>query len=447
MTELSRWVRLKTSKIGTVSLKVRYGKNIGNRYSRIASDRYTIRQPMSTGEVITEMAQEVVFGLHTGEFKKWISEKEANSIKGFLGLKPDEGLTSNTFFYEQGITKLWIEKVPGKSRPRHYIHMIVNFARASGVGNHIIMPYKICCVRKVFSSVNRVLKELRLSDGNRKIQNWTVARVDSVFDIFEERTSLLMQLLNQYLDLSDQKKKCERIEIKGKTLEQLIYESLRFGNASYTYNIYVKLTEVFDKAKKAGRAVTPEELKEVRGILRVERQNHESACKRLLPNMKVGDLADSKVHDGILKTMIDEIAVFFGRDDYGIEEMKGLYNRIVAVCPRPPDKRQYGSFPRPCRTGDGRFKATITLYYANSGRRQISVAGGTMGAYEKNVLRKLREAYMHNRAYLKSDDSVKRGLAIKSADSIIRFNKTVKTATVKQETEKFIRDFQIKEDL
>lgn len=222
---------------------------------------------------------------------------------------------------------------------------------------------------------------------------------------------------------------------------------MRFGNASYTYNIYVKLTEVFDKAKKAGRAVTPEELKEVRGILRVERQNHESACKRLLPNMKAGDLADSKVHDGILKTMIDEIAVFFGRDDYGIEEMKGLYNRIVVGIPRPPDKRQYGSFPKPCRIGDGRYKATLTLYSAESGRKQVQVAGRTLEDYEGKALYRLKSTYMINRRYLKSDDTDRRDMALKSADSIIRFNKTVKTATVKQETEKFIRDFQIKEDL
>lgn len=296
-------------------------------------------------------------------------------------------------------------------------------------------------------------------------------RIDPAFDIYEPHTTLLMQFLNQSVNLDNQKKKCERIPIQGKTAEQLIYESMRFGNKSYTYNVYNKLLEVFDKAKKIDRIVTPEELKEVRGILRIERQSHISGIKKLCPTQKAGDLLKADVRNNILQTMIEEIAIFFGKEDYyssskiskalpgvkadinkissseikkddvekyGIDFMQGIYSRIIAEFPRPPDKRRYGSFPSPCRTGDGRFKATIILYNANSGRKQISVAERTFEQYEEKVFQKLKETYLLNRQYLKSDDPDKQDMILKSAEYIKRFCKVAKTETAKQDAETFI---------
>ena len=61
---------------------------------------------------------------------------------------------------------------------------------------------------------------------------------------------------------------------------------MRFGNSSYVYNTYVKLTEVLQKAKKNGRTVTKEETEEIQNILRIERQNHADAVKKMLPHRK-----------------------------------------------------------------------------------------------------------------------------------------------------------------
>jgi len=83
-------------------------------------------RPMSTGGE-AKMGR-VVFGIHTGAMKKWVSEKEANSIKAFFGVKPNEPLTDEMSLYSQGITKLWIEEVRGKTKPRFYLHITVNFA-------------------------------------------------------------------------------------------------------------------------------------------------------------------------------------------------------------------------------------------------------------------------------------------------------------------------------
>lgn len=105
------------------------------------------------------MTHEAVFGLHTAEFKKWISRREADSIKAYFNLNPDEALTGSTYFYQDGVTKLWIEEVKGK-KPRYYLHVIVNFARALKAGNYKAMPYTTGNVRKVFTALNAIIGEL-----------------------------------------------------------------------------------------------------------------------------------------------------------------------------------------------------------------------------------------------------------------------------------------------
>lgn len=257
------------------------------------------------------MEQESVFGLHTAQFKKWVSKTEANSVKAYFNLNPDEELAGNTYFYQDGITRLWVEEVKGK-KPRYYLHIIINFSRVLGTSNYKAMPYTRCNIKKVFTAINKVLKALPLSDSNAVFQDWTTVRFDSVFDIYEKHTELLMVLLNRSVNLSDRKKRCKRIPIYGKTTQESECQSLRFGNNSFTYNIYRKLVEIQDK----GKSITEEEKEEVQHLLRIERQNHQDAVKKLLPNMKASDLATSKVHDEILKTMIDEMELFFGRGDY-----------------------------------------------------------------------------------------------------------------------------------
>lgn len=448
--------------------------------------------------------EQVVFGIHTATAKHLITQKESNAVKKFFGVDIDKPLEDETHFYEKGITKIWIQEISNKRGIRYYLYMQINFTRILGIGIHKIMPYSITNMKKAIKAVNRILKLLPLLDKNNKFQDWTVERPDIAFDIYEQHTPLLMQLLNDSLDLSSTRKKCERLPIPDKTPEQLKSESMRFGNDSYVYNAYVKLTEVFEKAEKNGRTVTQEEIEEVRYILRIERQNHANAVKKLLPHKTVGDLADDKVRADILKVMIDEVALFFGKgdfyswkgikkkylpeheadilkildvmkqitltsleaaqDDYkkvadtfdrlglapvgirkhcGVGFIQGIYNRITAVYPRPPDRRQYNSFPIPHQTGDGRFKATITLYDANSGRKQVQIAGKTVEDYENKVFSRLANTYIANRAYLESDDSAQKDLALKSADSIVRFCKVVKTTAVKQGTEKFIKNLKL----
>ena len=441
--------------------------------------------------------ERVVFGLHTGAAKKWVTEKEANSIKSFFGLKPSEPLEDEMSLYSQGITKLWIEEVRGKVKPRFYVHVKVNFARILGISNLTIMPLTASNMRKAIAAVTAILKKL-LSNGNEQFSDWTVERLDSAFDVYEEHTALLMQLLNFSLDLSSSRKKCRLIPIPGKQPEDTIFQSMRFGNDSYIYNIYVKLTQLLNE----GKALTDAELAEVQQLLRVERQNHENALKKLLPNGKVGDLATAKVRESILKTMIDDIQLFFGTGDfyswkgikeqfsdrttevtpiisamkritansldneraaytkdvaeifsklgiapagiqkqlarqYSVDYMDGLYTRIISQYPRPADKRQYNSFPIPHKGADGRYRATVTLYWANREKQKLSVAGRTIEEYEMKVSRHLRDVYLINRRFKSGNTDA----LDKSFASILRFRKMAKTKEVKTELDEILETF------
>lgn len=447
--------------------------------------------------------EQAVYGIHTGAFKHQITQKEANAIKKFFGVDIDKPLENETHFYDKGITKLWIQQTPTKRGMKYYLFIQINLSRVLGTGNHRIMPYSIQNIKKVIKAVNKILKILLVQDKNSKFQDWTVERFDTAFDIYEQHTPLLMQLLNDSLDLSNTRKKCERLPIPDKTPEQLKYESMRFGNSSYVYNTYVKLTEVLQKAKKNGRTVTKEETEEIQNILRIERQNHADAVKKMLPHRKIADLTDDKVRTDILRIMIDETELFFGKRDfyswkgivqkycpehkadiskvldvmvritnnsleaaqddyikvadtfnnlglspvgikkddaeqYGVHFVEGIYSRITAAYPRPLDKRQYNSFPIPHRTGDGRMSANISLYSITDGKRTITVAGRTLEDFEDKVLRKLKEVYLINRLYLKSNDPVERSMISKSSDYIKRFYEAAKTETAKQDAEKFI---------
>lgn len=453
--------------------------------------------------------EQVVYGIHTATAKHLITQKESNAVKKFFGVDIDKPLEDETHFYEKGISKIWIQQTPTKRGMKYYLFMQVNFARVLGIGTHKIMPYSVANMKKAVKAVNKILKILPLLDKNNKFQEWTEERVDPAFDIYEQNTPLLMQLLNGSLDLSNTRKKCKRLFIPNKTSEQLKSESMRFGNDSYVYNAYVKLTEVLQKAENNGRTVTQEEIEEVRHILRIERQNHKNAVKELLPHRKVSDLATVKVREDILRVMIDEMQTFFGKGDfyswkgiiekyypkheedilkildvmkritnnsfeavqeaytkeisgifdklglspvgikekvaeqYGIDFMQGIYSRITAEFPRPPDRRQYNPFPIPHQIGDGRYKAIVTLYSVDSGKKQIQVAGKTLADYENKVFSKLASTYIANQAYLESDDSDKKDLALKSADSLIRFYKVTRTYAVKQGTARFIKNLKL----
>ena len=483
-----------------------------NRYRILIVNRYRICEPLVHSEKFQwvqkcssigtgdNAMQDVMFGLHTGEMHRWISSREAVAIRDYFGLGPDANLEGEMAFYANGITKLWIDEVPGKSKPRNYLHLRVNFSRAIGGSNYLVMPYTVANARKAIKGISLILKKIGLINGNEDFGDWTVSRLDSALDFQDANADLTMRLLKLSVDLHDTRKKCNLILPQEMSIK---FDSLRFGNQSYQFNIYRKIVELTNKGKTID-AITAADIE---NLLRVERQNHESALKRLLPSMKVKDLTEPTVREKILKVMTDDLHGFFGEGDfysysnlietfkdfkddlqtvlatmkhysthslmesgviyspeiesifrklkispvgirrqdsesYKIGTIQGLYNRVIAQYPPPPEKRCYHSFPIPHATADGRVKATITFYQARAGARQLSIAGRTIEDYERKVFHRLSDIYLRNRTCLRSKDANERKMVLKSLDSIIRFREVVCTAKIKDEIDNFVTAFE-----
>ncbi len=126
--------------------------------------------------------------------------------------------------------------------------------------------------------------------------------------------------------------------------------------------------------------------------------------------------------------------------EHGVVSVMGLYNRLIEAYPRPADKRQYNSFPTPHKGADGRYRAVITLY-ATYGKKRLSIADGTLEGYETKVFQKLKEVYLFNRI----DNANHPAEYARSADSILRFSKTIKTKKLKLEVDTFLKSFALKD--
>ena len=92
--------------------------------------------------------EQTVFEIHTGIFKHQITKKECRAVKASFGLQPHETLSEEMFFFDRGITKIWIKEVHGRYS-KNYIYVKINFLRALGTSSHKIMPYTISNARKV----------------------------------------------------------------------------------------------------------------------------------------------------------------------------------------------------------------------------------------------------------------------------------------------------------
>lgn len=447
----------------------------------------------------------VIYGLHTGQAKKQITHREAKDIEMLFGtLFPDEAHACSQFFQE-GISKFWIEKIPSKVGMKYWIHVRVNMVRAVGIGEYCLMPYTIPNVKKMIRTVSKVLKKLKLQDVNADFGEWKWERCDSAFDVEVTYPELYMSLLDKSLDVNGYKRKCVRKPFAPANPN--VCESLRFGNASYVYNVYIKLADLINK----GITITPEILQEVQNIVRVERQNQASAIKQLLQNGLVKDLASVRALDGILKVMIDDMEAFWGKgnyhssyeikakfgsnpeiqkivptmaaftkksleDEYGlytsdvrkvfeehgimpvgilkedvtkyqIKELQGLYS-IVTACYSVTKKRAYHVFPVGHWASDGRFKAGITVHKVNETRRlPLTIWGHTEEEYEERVLQELMTVYATNVKYHCANNKSIPDLVEKSVDDILRFYQVVESKDVKVKVREYIKKMNLKKNL
>lgn len=434
-------------------------------------------------------------------------------IKSFFGLTPTEHLLNTSYFYKQGINEIEIKEVcksyNGTQSIQYTLRLRLNFSRVIGGNAYKIMPLTVSNIKKVQTIINKILKNtLRLDQRNSRLQEYLVIRLDTSFDIFVQYPELLILLMNLSLYLPPKKQCKVRLPKEVEQCRKQMYESVRFGNDSYTYNGYVKLVEMLAK----GKVIAELERKGLQSLVRLERQNQESALKKLLSGKRrFGDLTNQSVIQNILRTMIDDVELFWGKgnfyskekiqamfqdsnidisgfrsqlnlllkgelyrnlnptkvfvetmetlgiaptiiaksllDKYGMDEVQGIYNMLISKYTRPQEKRCYHSFPVPHPKADGRLSAGITLHPVGVYPSKVETASGrTIGEYESDVWKRLKRTYVGNIRYFHNQDAVVRSAIEKSVDDIVRFRRTVVSKTVRMEVDEFMDSVHISKD-
>lgn len=455
------------------------------------------------------MVKKIVYGVHTGEVEHRITRKEMEQVKVFFNLSPNDPLCNTSYFYKQGINQIVIEETVkrygGQEHIQYKLVLRLNFSRCIGGGDYVIMPLTVRNVKKVITRVNRILqKVLQLNVGNGQLEDWTIRRLDSAFDIYIDQPELLAVLLNLSLQLPAKQKSSYSLQTNTEQFRQQIQESVCFGNDSYDYNIYVKLVELM----KQGRVLTDDERASLPHLFRVERQNHEGALKKMLgASLCFGELEDISILESIKTTMIQDMKTYFGTGNfysveklrelfatqgtdyikykielnnmvagglcwqqnysagflsflkqngiapaiiaqplvqkYQVEELQGIYNMITSVHPLQK-KREYHAFPVPCTKSDGRKSVVLSLpSVANYPSNQESVAGATLEQLEEKIYKKVTENYLVHRRYMQSANALELDVLARSVEYVLNFRRVVQTEAVKISLDTFIQIFQL----
>lgn len=135
------------------------------------------------------------------------------------------------------------------------MHLKVNMARAIAVSEYGLMPYTVSNVKKLIRETSKLLKKLKLDDRNADFSIGRWERFDCGFNVSVEHPEIFMSLLDKSIYVNAAKKRCRRIAFTPANSNAC--ESIRFGNDSYTYNVYIKLAVlgglggVHQQAKKA----------------------------------------------------------------------------------------------------------------------------------------------------------------------------------------------------
>lgn len=456
------------------------------------------------------MVSKIVFGLHTGEIEHKISRKEMEQIKAFFNLTPKDTLCNTSHFYKQGINQLEIvetvKQYNGQSKQQYTLKLRLNFSRIIGGAEYEIMLLTVKNIKKVITRINKILQKiLQLQNTNNQVEDWIVDRLDSAFDIYMKEPQLFVILLNLSLQLPPKQKSKYLLSTELEMLKQQIWQSIRFGNDSYIYNIYVKLIEL----TKRGVMLSEEERDRLQELLRVEKQHFKDGVKRLLGSKRrFGILAEEQTIQDIKRGMISDIEIYFGKGNFysaikwkskvaskgidveqyeewlshmergilcwqqnypkelmeflkevelaptiiptrfvescQVDEIQSLYNMIVQEYPLQKPKRVYHEFPVPCRKSDGRYSVVLSLpsfKYYPSVKKTI--VKPTLEEYEMSVCQKVTENYLINRVFRESHDKRKQEVHTKSAQYILKFRKGVQTESVKERLDDFIEAFSL----
>lgn len=172
--------------------------------------------------------------------------------------------------------------------------------------------------KEMYAKVDDYLvKILQLDVRNCKSRKWTLIDLHCGFDVRVpdvdiDKIPFIIRAMNRSLDLDNQNH-C-RIPHNAMHLNgPEKYESLRFENNYYTYNIYYKYQELVNK----GIVVSPQGLLEARNTIRIEIQmSSPGVNKKVGSPQEFGLLESIAVSNKLLQMVCKDMKAFFGSGAY-----------------------------------------------------------------------------------------------------------------------------------
>ncbi len=270
------------------------------------------------------MSKNIKYGIHTAVLKHVVSYRESMQIKRELGYALGDKVSKNTTFFSYGIDELSIretlKKYPSNTvGSENYIEskiyeleLIINFSKAIGGNENLVMELTSKNIKKLRAALNAVLsKQLKLGIINNDISSWSFERLDDAFDIYLDiKPGNYIYLLNESLVLPPNKRLEEFHKEDLGLGTQRAYESVYFGNGSFTMNIYDKWNE----QKKKKPEIT--EADPTFRLLRAERQNEQQYIKNFLPKRMFEELFDGRNIDTMRQSLKKHIKKYFGTGNY-----------------------------------------------------------------------------------------------------------------------------------
>lgn len=260
-------------------------------------------------------------GVHTIDIKHKISAWEARNLKRAFEVSLNDKLCT-TKLCPKGINELEIKENPVYKdgvliKTTYDLCLQINVGRLLGVSEVLMTVINRQTMKKAVSALNKIFsKDLGLFGKNSNAEDWTLSRLDCGFDLTLPpecvQTGIYIRLLHYALNLHNSRK-CKIKGYKGSDEKKVLYESLRFGNDSYTYNIYLKYKQMLDKYGEKAEKYKGE----IENTLRVEKQIIGKGIAHYVGSpQKLSLLLKDDVIQKLMQSIVKEIRLFFGKGDF-----------------------------------------------------------------------------------------------------------------------------------
>ena len=264
--------------------------------------------------------------VHTLKIKRRISAGEVGRICRTFSI-PEIYDSENQLYISptgcRGIKNICIEKQlkwrGGQANGFQYsVELEINVVKLLNKAEVSMAEMSPVNAKEMYNKVNDYLvKILQLDVRNCKSRKWTLVDLHCGFDVRVpdadiNKIPFIIRAMNRSLSL-DNRNSCwlpkNAIHLNGKEK----YESLRFENTLYTYNIYYKYQEIINK----GIVVTPQGLQEARNTIRIEMQiNSQGVGKKVGSPQEFGLLESIAVSNKLLQMVCRDMKTFFGTGAY-----------------------------------------------------------------------------------------------------------------------------------